>query len=106
MAGERVGGLLPDCTKLGVVKRAGVQPGGHQHLEEDVDGVGRGKDDQRRTVQGLDRVAHSVVGGQAANFQRGDLHYRGAQVDELAPERIDLMARSGDQDAAAVERAL
>src|SRR5205823_9823925 len=74
--------------------------------EEDVDGVGRRKDDQRRTVQGLDRVAHSVVGGQAANFQRRDLHYRGAQVDELTPERIDLMARSGDQDAAAVERAL
>src|SRR5207302_2247638 len=35
-----------------------------------------------------------------------DLHDGGAQVDELAAERIDLMARSGDQDAAAVERAL
>src|SRR5207302_6350165 len=74
--------------------------------EKDVDRIGGGKDDEGRAVQILDRVAHSVVHRQAANLQGGDLHDRRAQVDELAAERVHLVARPGDQDAAAVERAL
>ena len=106
MAGERVGRLLADRAQLRVVHRASVGAGREQHLEKNVHRVCRGEDDQRGSLQVLDCIADAVVGGQASDLDRRDLDHRGAEVDELAAERVDLVARTGDQDAAPVERAL
>ena len=105
VADERVGRLLADGAELGVVQGPRVGAGGQQHLEEDVDRVGRGEDHERGQAEVGDRVADPVVGRQAPDLDRRDLHHRGAEVDELAAEGVDLVARSGDQDPAAVERA-
>src|SRR5207249_1313775 len=66
-------------------------------------GVGRGEDYERRLTQVLDRVSDPVVGRKPPDLDGGNLDHRRAEVHELPPERVDLVARAGDEDAPAMQ---
>src|SRR5205809_1007513 len=100
---HRLRGLLTDRAQLAAVQRAGVSAAGVQHLEEDVDRIRRGEDDERGPVEVRDGLAHTIVGGHGPDRDRGYLDDRSAQVGELASERLDLVPGAGDENSPAME---
>jgi len=88
------------------VQRARIATGFEQHPEKDVDSVRRREYHQCCLAEAGDRAAHTLVGGHGTDLDGRNLDDCRAEVNELAAKGIDLVARPGDQDAAAVEWAL